>query len=267
MEDDTKWEYYESKKPFNKIMKKYCDYECVVSISGSDRGWSNNFCVEYNISYDEGKLVEKLSDILVAIKKTKAYKKCSEIQEAVNNRIKPNISEYGCFDDFSSAVNLILELSRKDADGHCRYEWDIKDRVVYNIEVQKEFAKKIKNPKFSITECNGWEREKWKVYFPYPKTDKEFEAILNLKKRFEKLGKIDQKVGLTAYYLRIVAESEDFANEMESKVLNRGWGPSVQIIDKPISVTKINKLIELDNDEFFSAIYKLGFIKEITKGR
>jgi hypothetical protein len=210
-------------------------------------------------------LIENWTNIIEKIKNKKIYKKSKECKEIINN-FKHSLDDYNSYTDFVNDMEFLFEFA---TNFNTEYPVEVRYNVVNNdyndYMVQRKFASKMKNPVFKITEINGWEHERWIVYFDYPITDYDFDCIIKLSNRFNELGSVDQKIGKTRYTVNIISEELTLVEDAIIKQSNScNYLPGKTICSDKIDNNKLLKLIQLNDSDLFKKIYKLGFIKELT---
>jgi len=258
---DIEWEYYETRKPFFKILNEICDFNYTVE---QERKYgflgTVNIILKYYISYDEQKLINNFNIIIDKIKKTKAYKKCKNIKEKID-KIKLSPYEYETYFDLKNIINFLLDFSIKHSECSMSFGWDIKNPLSKNEEMLNYFKNKMIKPIMFFNEQNGWERELWQFGFDYPQTEEEIQILKKISNRFDILGEIDQKIGKTSYHVNFIPKEYD---EIKWGMGRASYMSSPQFIVGKINISKIREWINLDNDSLFDKLYK-GGLKELIR--
>lgn len=123
MSEKLEYDYFIGRKPFYNTLNKLCDFDYSKrrkekSFFGIDTSYYSMY-----IDYDMNKLVDNYGDILLKLKKTKAYKTCDTIRKYVDE-LKEDPNEYANVKEFNHDWQCIFNLSMPDVCGS--FNWNIK---------------------------------------------------------------------------------------------------------------------------------------------
>jgi len=249
--------YFVNRRPFKKAMESVCDFNYYTTREGSPLSFSGHFVIHYHFSYDMEKLLTNLKELKALLRKTKFYRTVQEIRNFVEN-VPDRWQDFHSYGDMSNFISYMIDWCKTDGAASQCFKYTIENDISKNIEFQKHFYAKMTRPMISVIESNGWEREVWRWWLDVPKEHEVVVKLVALQERFDRLGSTDQKIGKTAYKVSFVAKEYD-SIRFDSNACtylsanNRTSGK--------INAKEIERLIRLDNDALFEAVYKGGISK------
>jgi len=254
-------EYFLNRRPFKKAMEQVCDFNYYTTREGSPFSFSGHFVIHYHFSYDMEKLLTNLKELKELLRKTKFYRKVQEIRTFVD-KVPDRWQDFNTFSEISNFMNYMIDWCKTDGAASQCFHYTIENDISKNIEFQKHFYAKMTRPMISVVESNGWEREVWRWWLDVPQDKNTIDKLLELCQRFIQLGETDQKIGKTSYHVNLVAK--EFADINFDSNRCTYLSANNQASGK-VDAKKIDKLIKMNDDDLFQALYKGGIAKIFVK--
>lgn len=252
------WSYFADRRPFKKSMEQVCDFGYYTRMEGSPLSFRGHYTIHYYFSFDMEKLLNGFRSLKQLLRRTKAYRCVVEIRELVEE-IPDDWKDFCSHDALAATIFDLIELCKPSGTSSQHYHYDgVKNDNRQDFAFQQHFYGKMVRPMISISENNGWEREIWRWWLDVPDEPEVVAKLMELQKRFERLGAIDQKIGKTTYRVSFVAkEYDDIRFDSEACT----YLSANNRVSGKIDMKAIKRLVSLNNDALFEAVYKGGIAK------
>lgn len=239
-------------------MERVCDFSYYTDTERSHWGSYN---VRYYITFNVDKLLNNFGELRTQLKRTKFYKSVESVKEIID-AIPDTWMGFDTYDDMMNTVNWLIRFSKSNNCTSQSFEYEFIDDIREEVKIQNHFYKNMKCPVISFVEHNGWENETWKWWFDVPKDLYHMSKVMKFRERLKKLGIIDQKVGKTFYSIMLGSREYESVN-FDSEACS--YMSANTFVNGEIKVDEIDRLIAMNDDDLFDALYK-GGVMTIFKG-